>query len=343
MSEPLPPLPPETLAAAAALGDALRDAGYTQGRVGRALGILSWTGPELDGLWWENEVLAEGPFGALVRLLICGDRLTPSEAAALPQAAWEAELLVQVRQRVMARAMVVPMDGDLIWTDRASRSEQPDGLFLPDTTTQALRRCLPPRRVARHLDAGAGAGAVTVAAARLAEETLAVDLNPRSAPACALTAALSGVPGIRGRTARAQDLGGEAPFDRLTFVLPLLVPVARHEGAQIHTVAESPTLLVETLELLPGLLKEGGLALLYTQDHAGELPLPEAIDRAFGGRDWRGVFWEDHPGDESQGEPRAGVLAIRADGEWGWEDVEREALEDDAASWWPALERLLGE
>lgn len=327
---------------ARAVGAALRAAGYADRPVARALGMLAWTGYDLDGEWWERRSLAEGRLGALVELLIRGRRLPLAIAAdALPPQAWALGLIEDDGRDAWATATVLPMDGDLICTDRPERSEAGDGLFLPDSTTLALRRCLPPRRVGRHLDLGSGAGAVAVAAARLADRTLAVDLNPRAAHACLRTAALSGVEGLAAVTARVEDLELDARFDRITFVLPLLVAMPRHAGAPVHTVADRPELLVAVLRRLPELLAPGGLALLYAQEHAGDSALAEAADEAFGDRPWRGVFWWDHPGDPDTGEPRAGVLALRADAGGGLAVARRPRMPLGTTSWWPQLSEHL--
>ena len=325
-----------------AVGEALRAAGYADRTVARALGVLAWSGPDLDGPWWCRRNLAEGRLGGLIDLLILGRRLPLALAAELlPAASWELGLVEDDGRDAWATATVLPMGEDLICTDRPERSEGGDGLFLPDSTTLALRRCLPPRRVRRHLDIGAGAGAVAVAAARRAEETLAVDLNPRAAAACLRSAALSGVGGLRAETAGLRELDGVGRFERLSFVLPLLVAMPRHAGAPVHTVARSSELLVETLCRLPDLLSPGGLALIYAQDHTGGRGLAEVLGRAFEERPWRALYWWDYPGDAAAGEPRAGVLALRADTPGGLRVAQRPEPPLGATSCWPQLAEYL--
>ncbi len=330
------------LSAGRAVGEALRAAGYADRSVARALGVLAWTGPDLDGPWWRRRNLARGRLGGLVELLIRGRRLPLALAAELlPAAAWELELIEDDGRDAWATATVLPMGGDLICTDRPERSEGGDGLFLPDSSTLALRRCLPPRRVRRHLDIGSGAGAVAVAAARRADETLAVDLNPRAAAACLRSAALSGVEGLSAETASLRELSGVGRFERLSFVLPLLVAMPRHAGAPVHTVARSSGLLLETLGRLPGLLGPGGLALLYAQEHTGARGLAEVLGQAFGERSWRALYWWDYPGDAAAGEPRAGVLALRADAPGGLRVARKPEPPLGATTCWPQLAEYL--
>ncbi len=342
--------------ALAALGAELRTAGYTDRRVARALGLLEWRGTDLDAPWWGRRNLAEGRLGGLVDLLMLGAALPRGMAAdILPAAAFDAGIVVQRKHDVIVDGIILPMADDLVWTDRADRSFKDGGLFLPDSTSLALRLALPPDPVARHLDVGAGAGAVTIAAARRATHTVAVDLAPRSPRAVARTAALNGVavlgpnaaaddPGIQPRLARADTLPDGAAFDRITFVLPLLVSwKGMAEEGPVHTISGQPGLLIEVLDLVAARLAPGGLALLYTQDWPPGRALPDAITAAFGDRPWRGVYWWDTSGDYHGQTLHTGILAIRADATPGWVVEENTAPDSDVRTWWPWLAGLLGE
>ncbi len=329
-----------------ALGRDLRALGYTERPVARALGLLEWRSHDLDREWWLRPNYAEGRLGALVDLFIRGASL-PARAAerALPRSAWDAGVLVQRRGDVWVDGIVLPLGEDLVWTDRADRSFREGGLFLPDSTSLALRRCLPPSMVDTHLDLGAGGGCVTIAAARRARRTVAMDLAPRSARAVQRTAALNGIDSVTAWTARAdQAADAGLRFDRITFVLPLLVSwEGLAEEGPIHTISGQPGLLVQVVRLLPRLLADGGLALLYCQDWAEGRPLADAIGDALQGRAWRGVHWQDVGGDYRGQTLHTGVLALRLDRGRGFAVRANDAPDSDVQTWWPYLAPLLGE
>lgn len=329
--------PPSSAAAFEALGDGLRMCGYSDRRVAQSLGIIAWNGPDLDSHYWARPCCADGPAGDRVELLVRGRTLPIDRArAALPPAAWESGAVAPDGR---ATGMILPLGDELVWTDRADRAfVGDDGLFLPDSTTLAVRRALPPAPVDRHLDLGSGGGAVAVRAAATARETLALDLNPRAAEGCHRTAALSRARGISAWTGVAADARELGMFDRVSFVLPLLVPWVAQASAPVHTVARSSGLLAEVLRLLPDLLAPGGLAILYTQS----LDLGR-IAAAFGARRWRGAYAWDYAGESILGPMRAGILAIRADAPAGWVEVERSITGPGEEDGWAVIGPLLGE
>lgn len=298
----------------------------------------------MDGEWWARDNLAEGELGRLVDLFVRGEALGVAEAEALlPACAWGAGVLRQGRGEVLAEGIILPMGPDLVWTDRAQRSFHKGGLFLPDSTSLALRRLLGGPPTSRHLDLGCGGGAITVAAARSARETVAVDINPRAGEAVARTMALSGLPPIPTFAGEAGAVGALGRFDRLSFVLPLLVPWhGMAEAGPEHTISPRADLLVQVLGLLPSLMRPGGLVLLYTQDWALGPPLPLAIDLAMEGRPWRGAYWWDQRGQWGERTVRTGVLALRLDGERGFQEGRNEAPDEGVEDWWPWLGPLLG-
>ncbi len=362
----------------ARLGDALRERGYSARTVAQALGIIAWNGPDMDSPYWLRRCLADGEAGDRVQALVRGEPVSQLSAErALPPEARQVGLLACRAGWCQATATLLPLGRDLVWTDRADRAfASDDGLFLPDSTTLAVRRCLPPGRVGRHLDIGSGAGAVTVAAARRANTTLAVDINPRAGLAALRSAALSGVDGVSAFTCGLEALAGIAPVDRLSFVLPLLMgwqglDSGPMQDAPVHTVARTRELLTQTLRALPTLLAPGGVAILYCQAWVGEDPLrpgqaralPDAIDQAFDGRAWRGAFWWDFQApvrDGLQGQRavlgtpvpvtrplRSGILALRADAapderSHRWVEAACDAPAVGTDDWWPLLAPLLG-
>ncbi|MDP2313122.1 MAG: hypothetical protein Q8P41_09480 [Pseudomonadota bacterium] len=341
--------PPDWMADTRALGAALRAGGYRARPVAQAIGIIAWNGRQMDSRWWERTNCAEGIFGDQVELLLRGGRLSPERArAALPEVAWRSSVLDVAPEGVSLDGTIVPLEADLVWTDTPRRAFQGnDGLFLPDSTTLAVRRCLPSEPVGRHLDLGSGGGAVAARAARSAGETVALDINPRAALGCHRTAALSGLTNVRAYTGAGAEACALGTFDRVSFVLPLLVPWSGLGAAPVHTVAADGGLLREILEILPTLLARGGLAILYTQAWAGgHHPgggLRTTLDRAFGARSWRGAYWWDYEGPSPVGTLRAGILAVRADGPRAWVEAPLDAPDVGVDDWWPGLARLLGE
>ena len=333
------PLLPARIRALERTAQALSEKGYTARKVSRALGILAWNAHDMDGPWWARDNYADGDLGLLVDLFIRGARVPrPDARAVLPEAAWEAGLLREHRGDALSNGTLVPLGEDLIWTDRPERSSRPDGLFLPDSTSLALRGCLPMVPVGRHLDLGAGAGTVAMRAARVARQTIALDLNPRSAEACLVSAVLSGVQGLEAHTLPAEEAVGLGRFDRVTFALPLLVPVGHPESTPIPTLAADNQLLSQVIGVLPRLLAPGGLSLFYCQSFVGEGSLSTVLQAAFDGRPFRAVLWRDH-----EGPPPAGVLAVRADIEGGFAELPFEGPEFGDRQWWPHLAPLLGE
>ena len=344
---PSPTRSPPGLAAARPLGRWLEAAGFNEAEITKALGIDGWTGVDLDDLDWRRQVRTKGAPGDRVRALLCGDPLSLDRAlVAIPRHAWEAGLITTNHQarEVHALGCLVPMGEDLIWTDRGDRTYRgEDGVFVPDSTSLGIRRCLPPHTVDRHLDIGCGAGAVTVAAARRARETVALDVNHRAGMFCLRTAALSGVEGV---TAFAGDLAGAAElgtFDRVSFVMPLLLPWKGMAASPVHTLARAPDLLARTIALLPRLLRPGGLALLYAQAWVGGEPVEDAFARAFGSRAWRTIFWLEHTreADEEEAGLKAGIWAIEADREGGFWETPRLEADEPGVDWWPALKERL--
>ena len=182
--------PPHQWAKTAMIGSALTNHGFDGFGVAAALGIPPLHKGGLDHAIWRCANQDEGDLGTLIDLLILGEvKPRATVDALLPPEAWEVGLIREERPMlpgmggvagmgVSADGMVLPLGTDLCWTDRPERSlEGKHGIFVPDGSSLAVRHALGSTWVTRHLDMGCGAGAVTVAAARTAEHTLAVDIN----------------------------------------------------------------------------------------------------------------------------------------------------------------------
>ncbi|MCB9780387.1 MAG: class I SAM-dependent methyltransferase [Alphaproteobacteria bacterium] len=351
-----PGLSPEVEEALAEVRDDLLDRPFTDRAVAQALGHIAWSGPDLDGTWWRRRNLAEGELGQLVDVFVRGEaRSERAMRKLLPDAWWRAGLVETVEGGARATGTLLPLGDDFIWTDRADRAFRgDDGIFLPDSTTYALRRGLPPEPPTRHLDLGCGSGAVAVVSAprehMAGTHCVCVDLNPRAPAFAQRTALLSGkrLDDVRvGSAVDADALADVGPFEVVTFVLPLLVPWKGIEGGPVHTVARESSLLVDLFGALRRLLADGGLAILYCQDWVGGGPLEPALRQAFGERGLRGGFWWDCQADHAwhdNGRPlRAGVLALRADAEGPWVTLANDAPDLGVEDWWPWIRVLLGE
>ncbi len=327
------------------LGVALRRVGYRPRPVAQSLGILAWNGPQMDGAWWERPVGNGAGLEELVRFFVRGEALEEAGLYRLLPELEGAGLTEDLPGgRVQASGTVLPLEEDLIWGDRGDRAFSiENALFLPDSTTLAMRRFLPRQRVGRHLDLGSGSGGVAARAARSSDEVIALDLNPRALVGCDVTAALSGLDNLVSHTVPLAQAARFGSFDRISFVLPLLMPWVGQQAADIHTHAATPQLLSELLDLLPVLLNPGGLALFYAQDWVGEGGVERRLRLAFGDRAVSGAFCWDYEGQSVKGPLRSGIFAVRADRGPHWAEAPNQLPALGSEDWWPAMAALLNE
>ncbi len=325
------------------LGAALRRVGYLPRPVAQTLGILAWNGPQMDGEWWERPVSGMRPLDQLVRFFIRGEVAEEADIFRLLPELEGLDLTEGLPGgRLQAAGTLLPLEEDLIWGDRGDRAFSiPDALFLPDSTTLAMRRFLPRSPVQRHLDLGSGSGGVAARAARSADQVIALDLNPRALVGCDRTAALSGLNNLSSHTAPLAEAARFGRFDRISFVLPLLMPWVGQQVADIHTHAATPQLLAELLDLLPELLAPGGLALFYAQDWVGEGGVEARLRRAFGSRAVSGAFCWDYQGNSIHGPLRSGIFAVRADRGPHWAEAPNQLPALGNEDWWPTMATLL--
>lgn len=342
---PLTAVPvPDGLAGCAVVANRLRELGFLPRPVAQALGIIAWNGRDMDGPWWRRRNLAEGPLRDLVALFISGEALRTERAhRLLPPEAWSVGLVEDDGLgESLATGTLAPLGGDLVWTDRGDRAFTDDlGLFVSDSTTLAIRRCMPSGPCRYHLDLGSGGGGVTVCAAATALRTVALDLNPRGGAFVHRSAALSGRAGVEAWTGDMLLAPALGRPDRLSFVLPLLVPWNGMPGGPVHTIAQSQDLLLSLLQMLPRLLDDRGVAVLYCQDWVGGGGLGDAVEQAFGDRQVRGLYWHDHRGQSPVGPLRAGMLILVADQGRGWREAACQAPDLGNDDWWTlAVEQL---
>ena len=299
---------------------ALRDGGFTSRKVAQALGFIAWSGAALDSAWWRRSPSAGGALGPLIDVFVRGEDV--GEAAlvtALGARAHAAGTRLGLIEGGASPLLLLPLGEDLVLMDHPARSGQDDGIFLADSTSWAARRMvLGP--AGRHLDLGSGGGAVTLAAARTATETVGLDINPRAATVLALSAALSAV-NVLPTTGDARALDGIGTFDRVSFVLPMLTRRVEMADAPVHTLGPA-NLLESVIDQLPSLLRPQGLAILYSQVVLPGGELPTVLRRAFARRRFRARLWVDWWSDTEVGPVRGGILALRADADGGFDEVE---------------------
>ena len=70
-----PPTPPLWMTDTRRVGEALRGSAFRPRAVANALGVLAWSGPALDGLWWQRKNLAEGNLGKHHLRTLISDRI----------------------------------------------------------------------------------------------------------------------------------------------------------------------------------------------------------------------------------------------------------------------------
>lgn len=327
------------------LGRALVRGRYNAGAVTEALCLPGWTAETLDSLYWELPVEAPEPLATRVEVFLQGRAVDRHRAAhLLPERVEGWGLLQEGPTRVRARRSVVPLTGrELVCADVPGVAvNHPDSVFLPDSSSLALRRVQPRFPVERHLDLGSGAGAVALAAADWCRELHLVDINERAGPMARASFALSGRRQPHVWTGSVGDATMIEPVDRLSFVLPLLVPWEGMDTAPVHTLAEDEGLLEETLALLPLLLGEGGLALLFCQAWTPSASPAALLDAAFGARPWRGGLWWEAEEVSHEGPVKVGIVAVEADEPGGWTEARNRELDLPQAWWWPALVEDLG-
>jgi len=215
--------PRPELEAAAALGQALGQLGYTENAIVDRLGD---DGPAAD--------LAEVPLfdrrlGAreldqVIRLLLL--QLPVPRAAVRIAGLLEATgLAVEVADTLVPRGRIVPTEGLYLAFDGFSQGlADPPGWVASFTPTSYWLASATPRpRVARALDVGTGNGAHALFAARHADQVVATDINPRALAFTAIGAALNGIHNVETRQGSLFEPAGEETFDLITCNAPYVI------------------------------------------------------------------------------------------------------------------------
>jgi methylase of polypeptide subunit release factors len=215
--------PRPDLEAAASLGDALRDAGYTEDAIVERLGD---DGPAAD----REEVpvfsrrLAADDLGDLMRLLLL-QLPVPRARIAPAEQLLELGLVVDDGGTLTPRGRIVPSEGVYLTFDGFSLGlADPPGWVASFTPTAYWLASLTPRpRVGRALDVGTGNGAHALFAARHAGHVVATDVNGRALAFTAISAALNRFENVETRAGSLfEPVAGET-FDLITCNAPYVV------------------------------------------------------------------------------------------------------------------------
>jgi methylase of polypeptide subunit release factors len=220
--------PQPDLDAAATLGGALRDLGYSGDAIGDLLGEDGIAADYDDAAVYARR-LPDDTRGNAVRLLLLA---RPVAVGAFPAA----EALVRLGlatvdgDLLVPRARIVPTEGIYLTFDTFSRgdSDPPGwvGSFSP--TAYWLASLTPRRRVRRALDIGTGNGVHALLAARHAKQCVATDVNPRALAFTQISAALNGISNVETRLGSLFDPVEDELFDLITCNAPYVIsPVSR--------------------------------------------------------------------------------------------------------------------
>jgi methylase of polypeptide subunit release factors len=186
---PWDPIP--DLEAAAALGDSLRETGYTEDAIIARLGA---DGPATDAedVAVYARRLGDGELEDVLRLLLLQLPVPRVRIAGAEQLV-ALGLTVDDGEMLVPRGRIIPTEGLYLAFDAFSRGlADPPGWVASFTPTAYWLASLTPRpRVRRALDVGTGNGAHALFAARHAEHVVATDVNPRALAFTQIGAALN--------------------------------------------------------------------------------------------------------------------------------------------------------
>ncbi|HZO98118.1 MAG TPA: methyltransferase [Gaiellaceae bacterium] len=291
--------------AAAALGAALRRAGYTEHAVLDVLGDDAYS-HDRDDLPLDERRLPPTPLGAVIALLflqlpVARERL----AAVLGErgvAALGAVGIAEVGEEVRVRARILPVGDLLVASDDYPRDdgEDPPDYVAAYTSTSRLCDCLTPRvRGVRALDVGTGSGVQALLAARHAASVVATDVNPRALAFTELNASLNGFTNVEVRRGSLFEAVAGERFDLITCNAPYVVS-PENRWAYRDSGLEGDEITRRVVLAAADHLAEGGHATLLgswvgaSEEAADERPLAWA--RTLRGCDtWILSVWESDP------------------------------------------------
>src|SRR3954447_25804220 len=217
------------LKAAAALGAALRRAGYTEDSILDMLGDDAY-GSELSDLPVDERRLRPTRAGTAIRLLFLELPVTRQEAvAALGERGVEAlgKLgLAEPGEAVRVHSRILPVGELYVMSDDRPPEDgnDPPDFVAAYTTTSRLCDCLTPRvRGGRALDVGTGSGIQALLAARHMGHVVATDVNPRALAFTEVNAALNGFKNIEVREGTLFEAVAGEHFDLITCTPPYVI------------------------------------------------------------------------------------------------------------------------
>lgn len=218
--------------AAATVGDALRNVGYSETSVVDLLGDDAYSGGAED-VPVNERMLPETKLATVVRAFFLLRPVPTDDAvAALGRAAvdsLEAAGLADVGDEVVPRARILPVDELYVAADGFSRDvdDPPDYVAAYTPTARLLDTLTPRSRVERALDIGTGSGIHALRAAAHARQVVATDVNSRALEFTRLNAALNGLTNIEVRQGSLfEPVEGET-FDLITCNAPYVVSPER--------------------------------------------------------------------------------------------------------------------
>ncbi|HEV2034741.1 MAG TPA: class I SAM-dependent methyltransferase [Candidatus Dormibacteraeota bacterium] len=243
--------------------EALTQAGYNETEIPKLVGSqtdLTWTAPHPYLLL--RRITGQGVLQDLIRLYLCGARLTREGAAAalgefsLEQAV-QAGFLALDGDRVRSPLRIVPWDGLLFAFDGDRR-----GADVVTGVNPAAKRlaCLTVRPKGDFaLDLGTGCGIQALLAARHSRRVVGVDINPRALWFSDLNARLNGVVNFDIRNGSWFEPVPETDFDLIVANPPFVVSpdsefLFRDSGLPGDSVCR------DVIGRIPGHLAEGGYA-----------------------------------------------------------------------------------
>ncbi|MEW6583016.1 MAG: methyltransferase [Actinomycetota bacterium] len=253
---------------AAALGEALRRAGYTAQGVERLVGAGRVDREPAEVPYLVRRVPRDGGAGTLARLFLVGVPVEAAEAAAalgepVVASLRAAGVLVDRPEGVAATVAVTPVDEGLVVSDWEREDRLPvhaDHVMGLSVSSRMLARLVPRDPVDSALDVGTGGGVQAFLAARHARRVVATDSNPRALLLARLAAGLNGVAGVEWRLG---DLFAPVAGERFDLVVGNLPYVISPETTYLfRDGGRGRGLSEDVVRAAPRHLAEGGLACL---------------------------------------------------------------------------------